>query len=218
MNTKFVFIKYFCNSIKLHHYYKPKRCLIISACSNRETKMCFSQTRRSLWGNILRLEDGSVTENRWWTCAGSQPQTLTFLNGSTSPSSKHFLLSYPSFYFTSQRICVSFCGKKKKNHRHQKELLRSCFSVTLIICQDKYFQTVSSAWIKRNEGDRVTKNKEGDISEEHENNRKRRLGSEWSGGGDGLQEADGGTREELRTTQNLFMAQRSSQGKPKTHR
>lgn len=80
----------------------------------RGTKRATRRHRGAFEGIFLRLQVGSVAENRWWTCAAVQPQTLTFLTGSTSPSSKGSSLSLPFFSSASQRSSVSSCRKKNR--------------------------------------------------------------------------------------------------------
>lgn len=233
-----LFKQYFYNRKKLRDF--SQRCVwffLPALIKNRGTKMCFAQTQRSLWGSISRLQVGSVTENRWWTCAAAQPQTLTFLTGSTSPSSKDSPLSSPPFCSTTRSICMSSCVKK--NRRRRKEAADIAFlyvASPLIICRINIFKPCDvterrrrrrrrqdgrgrrhgGAWERsQNETESVTTRDdrpyfrpEWRLLCERTQDRGRREGF----GG------VGGVSKKFRTTQNLRTAHRSSQGKPKTHR
>lgn len=105
----------FRNRNKLHHLNQRWVLLFQPALiKKRGTKRATRRHRGAFEGIFLRLQVGPVAENRWWTCAAVQPQTLTFLTGSTSPSSKGSSLSLPFFSSASQRSSVSSCRKKNR--------------------------------------------------------------------------------------------------------
>lgn len=87
---------------------------------------------RSLLENGMWLQVGSVTVNRWWTCAAAG-QILTFLI-IASLSSKDF------FFYKSGTFLLFFVTGKTCTAEEPKEVLLSDFYVSssLTICQDKY--------------------------------------------------------------------------------